>query len=235
MSDLTADNLFGTFGGCIVALKEGQGMEAPALEALVRRCQQTLPEDTRAFEQIVALYKDRVFVVAYRLMGNRLDAEDQAQEVFLKLYRGIKDLDEPATLTTWIYRIATNTCLDALSKQKRRPQTMPMAPPDQEESEDSRYADTSPSPEDVVVQHEVRFCLERTLAELDATSRAVLILRDIEDQPYQEIAESLSIGMSAVKMRIHRARLAFQQLLDRICPGLRASEMSNTSVAPRQV
>jgi RNA polymerase sigma-70 factor (ECF subfamily) len=211
-------------------------MEAPALEALVRRCQQTLPEDTRAFERIVALYKERVFVTAYRLMGNHLDAEDQAQEVFLKVYRGINNLDDPATLTTWIYRITTNTCFDALSKQKRRPPTTPLAPPDREENEDSRYADTrSPSPEDVALQGEIRACLEQTLAGLDATGRAVLILRDIEDRPYQEIAEILSIGMSAVKMRIHRARLAFQQLLDTICPGLRASEMSHTGTASRRV
>lgn len=73
------------------------------------------------FEGRVALYKDRVFVLAYRLMGNRDDAEDQAQEVFLKVYRGIKNLDDLGTVTTWIYRIATNTCFDALSKQKRRP------------------------------------------------------------------------------------------------------------------
>lgn len=211
-------------------------MEASELEALVRRCQQTLPEDTRAFERIVALYKDRVFVMAYRLMGNRLDAEDQAQEVFLRVYRGIKDLDDPAAMTTWIYRITTNTCFDALNKQKRRPQTTPLAPPNLEENEDSRYADThTPGPEEVAIQREIRACLEQTLAQLDTTGRAALILRDIEDRPYQEIAEILSIGMSAVKMRIHRARLAFQQLLDRICPGLRASEMANTGTVPRQV
>jgi len=203
-------------------------MEASALEALVRRCQQTLPEDTRAFERIVGLYKDRVFVMAYRLMGNRDDAEDQAQEVFLKIYRGINDLDDPATLTAWIYRITTNTCFDALSKQKRRPQTTPLTPPDAEGNEQSRYADTrSPSPEEVVLRHEMRLCLEQTLAQLDSTGRAALILRDIEDRPYQEVAEILSIGLSAVKMRIHRARLTFQQLLDTICPGLRVGKVAS--------
>jgi len=210
-------------------------MEASALEALVRRCQQTLPEDTRAFEHIVALYKERVFVTAYRLMGNRDDAEDQAQEVFLKIYRSIKDLDEPATLTTWIYRITTNTCFDALNKRKRRPQTMPLARPDAEGNEEAHYADTrSPVPEDIVLRGEVRRCLEQTLAQLDATGRAALILRDIEDRSYQEVAEILSIGMSAVKMRIHRARLAFQQLLDKICPDLRTAEISSISTAPRK-
>ena len=105
-------------------------MDTAAPEELVRRCQATLPEDTQAFEQLVALYKDRVFATAYRLMGNRQDAEDQAQEVFLKVYRGIKSLDDAATLTSWIYRITTNTCFDALNKQKRRPRTTTLAPPD---------------------------------------------------------------------------------------------------------
>lgn len=96
-------------------------MEAIAPEELVIRCQRTLPSDTSAFELLVSLYKDRVFATCYRIMGNRQDAEDQAQEVFLKVYRGLRCLEDPATLTAWIYRIATNTCFDALSRQKRRP------------------------------------------------------------------------------------------------------------------
>jgi RNA polymerase sigma-70 factor (ECF subfamily) len=200
-------------------------MDAPALEALVRRCQQTLPDDTRAFEQLVALYKDRVFAVAYRLMGNRDDAEDQAQEAFLKVYRGIKNLDDPATLTTWIYRVTTHTCFDALDKQKRRPQTAPLAPPDADGNEEPRYAEMrAPTPEDAILRREVRVCLEQTFAQLEATVRTIIVLRDIEDRSYQEIAETLSLGLSAVKMRIHRARLAFQQALDTVCPGLRRDE-----------
>jgi RNA polymerase sigma-70 factor (ECF subfamily) len=210
-------------------------MDAPALEALVRLCQQTLPEDTRAFERIVALYKDRVFATAYRLMGNRDDAEDQAQEVFLKVYRGIKDLDDTATLTAWIYRITTNACFDALAKRKRRPQAAPLEPPDAEGDAEPRYADPrAASPEDVVLRREDRACLEETLAQLDSTSRAALILRDVEDRPYQEVADILSIGMSATKMRIHRARLAFQQLLEQICPDLRATRSRAVGAVPDQ-
>ena len=171
---------------------------------------------------LVAEYKDRVYATAYRLMGNRQEAEDQAQEVFLKIYRGIRQLDDPATLTSWIYRITNNTCFDALSKQKRRPRTTPLDPPDAEGNEQPRYADErAPMPEEAALRHELRQCLEATLASLDTTGRTVLVLRDIEDRPYQEIAETLQVGLSAAKMRIHRARLAFQQLLDKICPGVR--------------
>jgi RNA polymerase sigma-70 factor (ECF subfamily) len=202
-------------------------MEAIAPEELVHRCQRTLPDDTSAFELLVSLYKDRVFATCYRIMGNRQDAEDQAQEVFLKIYRGIRSLDDPATLTAWIYRIATNTCFDALSKQKRRPQTTPLAPPDDDGNEEPRYADTrAVTPEEAALRREAWLCLEKTLAELDPAGRAALVLRDIEDRPYQEVAEILAVGLSAAKMRIHRARLAFQQLLERICPGLRGPRVA---------
>lgn len=197
-------------------------MESLALQELVRRCQRTLPDDPRAFEQLVAEYKARVFTMAYRLMGNRQEAEDQAQEVFLKVYRGIKTLNDPATFVSWLDRITTNTCFDALNKQQRRPTTTSLTPHPDAAGDEPRFVDSrSLSPEEAALRRELRECLERTLARLDLAGRAALILRDIEDRSYQEIAEILGIGLSAVKMRIHRTRLAFQELLDVICPGVR--------------
>jgi RNA polymerase sigma-70 factor (ECF subfamily) len=194
-------------------------MESLSPEELVRRCQRALPGDTRAFEQLLAFYKERVYATAYRLMGNQQEAEDQAQEVFLKVYRNIKRLDEPATVTSWIYRITTNTCLDALDQQKRRPNMWPLNPPDGARDVEVHYVDPrTPTPEESALRHELRHCLEQTLTQLDDRDRATLVLREIEGRSYQEIAEILALGLSAVKMRIHRARLAFQHLLDRICP-----------------
>jgi RNA polymerase sigma-70 factor (ECF subfamily) len=196
-------------------------MEQSALEALVRRCQQTLPDDTRAFEQLVALYKDRIFATAYRIMDHRQEAEDQTQEIFVKVYRHIRRLDDPATFNSWIYRIAANTCYDALTQQRRRPATQPLAPIMPDGDEEPRYADERiPTPEEAALRRELRRCLEAALAELDTIGRTALVLRDIEDRSYQEIADALAIGLSAVKMRVHRTRLAFQQMLDRVCPGV---------------
>lgn len=190
-------------------------------EELVVRCQRTLPDDTRSFELLVAQYKTRVFATAYRLLGNRHDAEDQAQEVFIKVYRGIKDLSEPVTFLTWLDRITLNTCLDSITKQKRRPATISLEPSRPEGQEQPQYADTHiPGPEEAALRQEVRRCLEGALARLDAGGRAALILRDIDDRPYQEIGDLLGVGLSAVKMRIHRARLAFQDLLEHVCPGV---------------
>jgi RNA polymerase sigma-70 factor (ECF subfamily) len=76
------------------------------------------------------------------------------------------------------------------------------------------------TPEEAALSRELRHCLETTLAQLDTYDRVTLVLREIEGRCYQEIAESLVVGLSATKMRIHRARLAFQRLLDRVCPDI---------------
>jgi len=196
-------------------------LESLPPQTLTRLCQQTLPEDTRAFQALVGQLKARVYATAYRQMGNRQDAEDQAQEVFVKVYRGIQDLDDPATVTTWIYRLTVNTCFDALRKRGRAPNTTAAAPPSADRDEELQYADpNAATPEEDALRCELRDCLEDVLQRLDPGERAVLVLRDVEEQPYQEIAETLAIGLSATKMRIHRARLTFQQLFTSLCAEL---------------
>ena len=196
-------------------------MESLPPETLARLCQQTLPEDTRAFQALVRQLKGRVYATAYRLMGSREDAEDQAQEVFIKVYRGIQDLDDPATVTAWIYRLTVNTCFDALRKRGRSPTTTAAAPPSVDRDEEPQDADpTVAAPEEMALRRELRDCLEDVLQRLDPVERGVLVLRDVEDRPYQEIAEAFAIGLSATKMRIHRARLAFQQLFENLCTEL---------------
>ena len=196
-------------------------MESLPPEALARLCQQTLPDDPRAFQALVGQLKGRVYATAYRLMGNREDAQDQAQEVFVKVYRGIQDLVDPQTVTAWIYRLTVNTCFDALRKRTRSPNTTAATRPSADGDEEPEYADpTVATPEESVLRRELRDCLEDVLQRLDPVERSVLVLRDVEDRPYQEIAETLAIGLGATKMRIHRARLAFQQLFESLCAEL---------------
>ena len=196
-------------------------MESLPPHTLARLCQQTLPEDTRAFHALVRQLKGRVYATAYRLMGSRQDAEDQAQEVFIKVYRGIHDLGDPATVTAWIYRLTVNTCLDELRKRGRSPKTTVAAPPSADRDEEPQYADPNVAmPEEVALRRELHDCLEDVLQRLDPVERGVLVLRDVEDRPYQEIAEAFAIGLGATKMRIHRARLAFQQLFENLCAEL---------------
>lgn len=205
-------------------------METYTPEELVRLCQRAPAGDTRAFEALVAHFKGRVFATAYRIMGDRQEAEDQAQEVFLKLYRGVGRLDDPATVTGWVYRVTTNTCLDALDRQRRRPAQRPLAPSAEAPSD---YPDrTNPTPEEAALHQELRRCLEATFAQLEGPERVALVLRELEGRSYQEIAEIVEVGLSAVKMRIHRARLSFQRLLDRICPDAWRRPMPETSAPP---
>jgi RNA polymerase sigma-70 factor, ECF subfamily len=193
-------------------------LESLPPQTLARLCQQTLPEDTRAFQALVGQLKGRVYATAYRLMGSREDAEDQAQEVFVKVYRGIQDLDDPATVIAWIYRLTVNTCFDALRKRGRFPDTTAATPPTADRDEEPQYADPNvATPEETALRRELRDCLEDVLQRLDPVERSVLVLRDVEDRPYQEIAETLAVGLGATKMRIHRARLAFQRLFERLC------------------
>ena len=191
-------------------------------EELVLLCQQTLPHDTRAFEALVTRYKNRVFAVAYRILGSRQDAEDQTQEVFLKVYRGITKLKDPETLESWLYQITSNTCLDILRQQQRRPTVASLS---QQTGEVDAKADvkstTVTQPEVAALHHELRWCLEQTIHNLHITQRALIVLRDIEGRSYDDIATILNVGLSAVKMRIHRARLQFQALLQTICPDVK--------------
>ena len=214
---------------------QGPALEALSPEALVRLCQQTLPEDPRAFEALVAQFKGRVYATAYRLMGDQQDAEDQAQEAFIKVYRGIKDLSDPSGVASWIYRITVNTCFDALGKRQRSPSTTSTTSLATNLENEPQYVDTlTLTPEEAALQRELRGCLEDTLQQLDLADRAALVLRDVEGRPYQEIAETFAVGLSAVKMRIHRARLAFQQLFERLCPELwRVERMSDVGETAR--
>lgn len=189
------------------------------LEVLVRRCQQSLPEDPRAFEQLVAIFRQQVFATAYRLMGNREDAEDQAQEVFLKVFHGIHELEDPARFPAWLSRITLTTCLNALKQRQRR--TARVLSDSGAEEEGMVWGTARPlTPEQMALARELKECIEDALLQLTAEERSVLVLRDLEDCSYQELADMLRVGLSAAKMRVRRARLAFQRLFLQLCPGV---------------
>ena len=187
-------------------------------EELVWRCQETLPDDTRAFEILVRRHSDQVFAIAYRMLGDAQEAEDQSQEVFVKIYRSFNRFRGDAAFSTWLYRITVNTCLDTLSKRKRRLQQVDLDLAEVEEIRPPQAGQKGErSPEQALLQHELVECIQDALMGLRDKERMILTLRDVEEMEYQIIADVLNIGMSAVKMRIHRARLAFRQIFARIC------------------
>jgi len=207
-------------------------MLAPTDEELVMRCKRELPGNTRSYEELVQRHMNRVYGIAYRVVNNREEAEDIAQEVFVKVFHNIKKFEQQAAFSSWVYRVATNSALDALDKTRRHTKNiMPLSGQSGQSgqsgksgtaSEDKSYplqqqASSTVSPEDKVIQKELRECINKVLKKLDREQARLLIMRDFDDLSYVEIANALEAGLSAVKMRIHRARLAFQEIFNQFC------------------
>ena len=161
----------------------------------------TLPfreEDTRkreAFEQCVAIHRQRVLLTAYRLVGTMADAQDVAQEVFLRLFQNLGHIEgEPLP---WLYRVTINVCRDQLRRRKRRP-----------ESETHRdWADPAPGPHRVLELGERRRLMMAALDRLPDRERAAIVLRDIEGLSTREVAAALGVEEGTVRCQVSMARL----------------------------
>ena len=190
-------------------------------EELVTRCKQELPRNTRSYEQLVQRHMNRVYTIVYRVVNNKEEAEDITQEVFVKVFHGLKKFDQKSAFSTWLYRIATNSALDAFDRLKKHSKNTSTVSSraDGEDAVDALTLQPSPAagPEENVVQSELRECIHSVLKSLELDHRRVLLLRDFEDLSYDEIADVLHAKLSAVKMRIHRARLAFQEIFNQFC------------------
>jgi RNA polymerase sigma-70 factor, ECF subfamily len=158
--------------------------------------------DVDAFERLSSAYADRLFMLLLRLLGDRAEAEDTAQEVMLRAWRGITRFRGNSSYFTWLYRIAVNEANRVLEKQARRPPATPIGAdelqlPGTTADDPSRQAETS----------ELRRALAQALAELPPPLRSAIVLRDVEGLSTQEAAEIAGIGQAAFKSRLHQARL----------------------------
>ena len=175
-------------------------------EELVALCKKRLPGDPRPFTTLVSRYERQVFATCFRLMGDRQEAEDQAQEVFIRVYRGIPRFEGRSKFSTWLFQVAVNTCRTALKKRTRRPKLdeRPLL------NLESRLPSPESPEESTFAQVEVDNLTE-ALQTLSEDERIILTLRETDDLSYQEIADVLGIGLSAAKMRVMRARLGLQR------------------------
>lgn len=181
---------------------------------LIKKAQEGNAE---AFEQLIADYEKRILNYCFRMLGNLSDAEDAAQEVFVKVYRFIDSFNGQSSFSTWLYRIASNVCLDLLRKAKRQPKDTVSIHQENEEGESYSIAieDTEPDPYERAQLSEAQRVLKEALNQLSDEHKQVVILRDIEGLSYEEIAEAMGIAPGTVKSRLNRARQVLKKLLEK--------------------
>ena len=167
--------------------------------------------DPRAFEDLVIAYQHRVFGVALRMLGSRAEADELAQEVFLRVHRAVAEFRGDAKLSTWLYAIASRLCLTRLGSAER-------AMIRQGEDSVMLLAHDAGGPDAMLEQTELEAALHRAIAELPDERRIVVVLRDLEGLSYEEIAAALDLPTGTVRSRLHRARLDLKDKLERFLP-----------------
>ena len=171
--------------------------------ALVRRVQSG---ELDAFEDLVRAHEKTVYNLALRMTGNPEDAEDMAQEAFLKAYRSLPDFRGESKFSVWLYRIVSNVCLDHLRRQSRRPAVSLTTEDEEGEAQQWDVPDESLSPERLLEQKLTREAVQKGLRQLPEEQRQILLLREIKGLSYEEIGEILELEPGTVKSRIFRAR-----------------------------
>ncbi|HEV8474996.1 MAG TPA: sigma-70 family RNA polymerase sigma factor [Methylomirabilota bacterium] len=185
-------------------MREPLGADPPGLLDRLRA------GDARAFEELVIAHQHRVFGVALRMLGNRAEAEEIAQEVFVRAHRAVADFRGDARLGTWLYGIASRLCLNRLASPHRRLRGHDAAL--------ESVATEAPDAAAAVERAELDAALRQAIAELPEERRIVVLLRDVEGLPYEEIAQALGLEPGTVRSRLHRARMDLKAKLERFAP-----------------
>lgn len=182
---------------------------------LIVLCQQGSHPDRTAFAELLGRYQSHVDRILYHLAPDWQDRADLAQEVWIRVYRNIKRLNEPVKFRGWLSRIATNLFYDELRKRKRVKSPISLdAPRRVEDGEiDWDLESDYPSPDDTLSTNEFYDHLREAIADLPEAFRTTIVLREIEGLAYEEIAEMTGVSLGTVKSRIARARAKLQSLL----------------------
>jgi RNA polymerase sigma-70 factor (ECF subfamily) len=182
---------------------------------LILRCQEGFHPDRTAFAELLRRYQSHVDKILYHLAPDWQDRADLAQEVWIRVYRNIKRLNEPVKFRGWLSRIATNLFYDELRKRKRVNNPLSLdAPRRMDDGEiDWDIVSEYPSPDDNLATREFYDRLRVAIADLPEAFRTTIVLREIEGMAYEEIAELTGVSLGTVKSRIARARAKLQSVL----------------------
>ena len=178
--------------------------------------------DERAFRELLEMHRDRVYNITFRMLGNRAEAEDVAQEVFISVFKTIDTFREESKFSTWLYRVAVNHCKNRIKYLARRHDR------DRDElDENSQQANgailgapvRAAQPDRALEGAQMEKLLQEAIGNLDDDHRIVVVLRDVEDLSIEEICEITGLPDGTVKSRLHRARLVLRKKLQRHVSG----------------
>jgi RNA polymerase sigma-70 factor, ECF subfamily len=179
-------------------------------QQLVERVQKG---DKSAFDLLVLKYQHRVLKLVGRFVSDAAEAQDVAQEAFLKAYRALPSFRGDSAFYTWLYRIAINTAKNALVSNRRRPVDFDLDLQDPEQYDRHAKLKEVDTPEGVLLTEEIRLVVERAMEQLPEDLRTAIVLREIEGLSYEEIAEAMDCPVGTVRSRIFRAREAIDKRL----------------------
>lgn len=169
---------------------------------LVARAQSGNPN---AFDSLIGLHQDRVFALAYRMLGNAEDAADVQQETFIQAWRNLNKFRGDAALSTWLHRITVNVCLS----RRRRPEPVQLEP----EMEDRLSAGSESDGVSCLIDTETSMIVRKVIAGLPAHYRALVVLREIEDRPFDEVAQIVGCSPASARTRASKARKLLRERL----------------------
>jgi RNA polymerase sigma-70 factor (ECF subfamily) len=193
----------------VVPMSDSPAAATTDTDALVERC---LAGDQAAWEEIVRRHWRKVFNLAYKFVGRHDEAEDLTQDIFLKIFRALHTFDRRANFQTWLISISRNLCIDHYRSVRKERETM---------ARDVDAADLMPAsrergPHGELEQLDLRHLIKVALAELPEALRQAVVMRDLKEYSYQEIADELGLPEGTVKSRINRGRLELARQLRRL-------------------
>lgn len=162
--------------------------------------------DGKAYDELILLYKDAVHGIIYRMVRNQQEAEDLTQEAFIKAYNSINSFNEEYAFSTWLFKIATNNCIDFFRKRKLKTQSMDQSIRYKDDEIKQEYADPERTADKEILASEKTKLIRQAIEQLPEKYRTAIILRHTEEKSYEEIAELLDLPLGTVKARIFRAR-----------------------------
>lgn len=178
---------------------------------LIKRCQQG---DELAWEVLVRQHQGRICSIAYTYVGDQDEALDLAQDIFVRVFNRLDSCSDPEKFISWLVRIARNACIDHLRRRKARPPRR-----DIPAEEMTALSDKRPTPEDDLLHSDRQRLVHKALQELSEINREIIVLKDIQGLPLEEIAQMLDAPLGTIKSRSSRARVELAQVISNLGGG----------------